>query len=219
MKRKLLTILLASVCAMSLLAGCGDTDSSKDEDTRTEDVDEEDDMDEEDVDDEDDEDDEMTEEDKVAADTQRCDDIRTAIQITLMDPAIVTDSEYKDVTSDGPVTYSSLEELCAKAEFPAFRQHISDLLYMSGNLDDISKEFMSSGARGQNVSIYIEANGTNIVVYIPGTDASANEGSYPCPNTNKEESCIYSGVLTPTVDATAVDNATTGDATGEDVFE
>ena len=86
MKRKLLTILLASVCAMSLLVACGDTDSSKSEESKTEDVEE------------DDEEDEMDEEDKVSADMQLCDTIRSGIQTVLMDPAIVTLNDYVSVT-------------------------------------------------------------------------------------------------------------------------
>ncbi len=209
MKRKILTILLASVCAMSLLAGCGDTDSSKDDDNRTEDVDDENDLDDEDnvddeknivdEDDEMDDEDEMTEEDKVAADTQICENIKNAILLTVSSPICASNDNYVDVSADGAAVYSSLEELCAKAEIPAFKQNICDILGISGNLDDISNSFISSGAKGQNVNIYITGQGvsSDVIVYIPGTDASANGSSNSYPSTAPSESCIYAGNIDP----------------------
>ena len=71
-----------------------------------------------------------------------------------------------------------------------------EFLGISGDIDDISEKFMSSGAKGKTVNIYISSKGNQIIVYIPGTDASAEEGSYPYPNSNKDESCIYSGTIT-----------------------
>ena len=136
----------------------------------------------------------------VSADTQVCDSVRTAVQTTIMDPAIVTDKTYVDVTSSAATTYSSIEALCTKATCSAFKTNMKDLLSCTtSNMDsELSGQLKSNNAKTAAASgfkIYLGPKGANIIVYLPTTDASGAKVSNAKPNTTTSSSCIYAGTL------------------------
>lgn len=135
----------------------------------------------------------------VSADTQICDSVRTAVQTTIMDPAIVTDKNYTDVTTAGQTTYASIDALCTKANIDAFKTNMADLLSTATTGIDgtLSDQLKSHGAKGTSFSIYLGSKGANIIVYLKGnTDASGAKQSNATPSTNTSSSCIYAGTLT-----------------------
>ncbi len=135
----------------------------------------------------------------VSADTQICDSVRTAMQTTVMDPAIVTDKNYTDVTSAIAVSYTSIDSVCSKATIAAFKTNVADLLSTgtSGIDATLQKQLKSNNAKSQTFSVYFGPNGSNIIVYLPSTDASgAKNTSAQTPATDTASSCIYAGTLT-----------------------
>ncbi len=137
----------------------------------------------------------------VSADTQVCDAVRTAVQTTIMDPAIVTDKTYVDVTSSTATTYSDIETLCGHAVCDAFRTNMADLLSCTTtNMDsELANQLKSSNAKTSATSgfnIYLGPKGADIVVYIPNTDASGAKNQNARPSTTSSRSCIYAGTIT-----------------------
>ncbi len=134
----------------------------------------------------------------VSADTQVCDSVRTAVQTTVMDPAIVTDKNYTDVTTAGVTCYTSIDSLCSRASINAFKQNMGDLLSTgTTNIDStLSSQLKSHDAKGQSFYIYMGSKGANIIVYIKSTDASGAKASNTKPSTTSSASCIYAGTLT-----------------------
>ena len=134
----------------------------------------------------------------VSADTQICDSVRTAIQTTIMDPAIVTDKNYTDVTTAAATKYASIDAICTKAGIDAFKQNIGDLLSTgTTNIDStLTDQLKSHDAKGKSFSIYLGPKGANIIVYLQNTDASGAKQSNATPSTTSSSSCIYAGTLT-----------------------
>jgi len=134
----------------------------------------------------------------VSADTQVCDSVRTAVQTTIMDPAVVTDKAYTDVTATTAKTYTSLASLCNAANCTSFKMNIASLLNVGTTAQDatLQKQLKSYNAKTQNFSIYLGPNGSNIIVYLKNTDASGSKKTNATPSTNSANSCIYAGTLT-----------------------
>ena len=136
----------------------------------------------------------------VSADTQICDAVRTAVQTTLMDPAIVTDKSYTDITGATAITVTGgIQALINSTHSSAFKKNIYDLLQVdtASSVDDVlAGQLKSSGAKTSTFNIYIGPNGSNIVVYLPNTDASgAKQTTLTKPNQTTASSCIYAGTL------------------------
>ncbi len=138
----------------------------------------------------------------VSADTQVCDSVRTAVQTTIMDPAIVTDRTYTDVTTASATSYGSIEALCAKtAGCAAFKTNMCDLLSCDSatSIDtQLAGQLKSNGAKSAATNgfvIYLGPKGSDIVVYLPGTDASGAKNGNPKPSTTSSKSCIYAGTI------------------------
>ena len=137
----------------------------------------------------------------VSADTQVCDSVRTAVQTTIMDPAIVTDKTYTDVTAATATSYANIEALCTKAGCAAFKTNMLDLLScQSGTAIDtqLANQLKSNGAKSAGTSgfvIYLGPKGADIIVYLPGTDASGAKQANAKPSTTSSKSCIYAGTL------------------------
>ena len=140
----------------------------------------------------------------VSADTQVCDSVRTAVQTTIMDPAIVTDKSYQDVTSSVATTYTDITALCTQATCSAFETNMRDLLSVpTGDIDStLGEQLKSHGAKaeatasGKGFKIYLGPKGADIIVYVPNTDASGAKNANPKPSTTSSKSCIYAGTLT-----------------------
>lgn len=49
----------------------------------------------------------------VSNDTQICDTVRTAVQTAMMDPSVITDKNYEDITSSSWTSYASISAVCA----------------------------------------------------------------------------------------------------------
>ena len=137
----------------------------------------------------------------VSADTQVCDSVRTAVQTTIMDPAIVTDKTYTDVTTNTETTYASLDTLISSAGAASFGTNIADLLSLSATTGTdalLQDQLKSAGtdAAGLAFNVYLGTNGSNIIVFLPGTDASgAKNTTLTEPSTETASSCIYAGTL------------------------
>lgn len=134
----------------------------------------------------------------VSADTQIADSVRTAVQTTIMDPAIVTDRNYTDVTTAGTTTYASIDALCTRAGIDAFKQNMGDLLQTGTTSIDstLSNQLKSHDAKGQSFCIYLGSKGANVIVYVKSTDASGAKANNSQPSTTSSASCIYAGTLT-----------------------
>ena len=134
----------------------------------------------------------------VSADTQICDSVRTAITTTMMDPAIVTDSTYVDISNPTTkVTVSGIENLITSTHCTAFGTNVRDLLQVTNNCDtELLAQLKSHGTDGTTFTIYIGPKGANIIVYLPSTDASgAKSTSLQTPNQTTASSCIYAGTI------------------------
>ncbi len=142
----------------------------------------------------------------VSADTQICDSVRTAVQTTVMDPAIVTDRTYKDVTASATTsagyTYSSVSALCGASGCSAFTKNIEELLSVTAgsNVDQtLAEQLKSHGAKDvakTGFRVHFGEKGSNIVVFIPNTDASgAKATTNTAPSTTTANSCIYAGTI------------------------
>ena len=135
----------------------------------------------------------------VSADTQICDSVRTAMQTTVMDPAIVTDKNYTDVTTAAATSYASVDDVCTRANIDAFKTNVGDLLSTgTAGIDTIlQKQLKSNNAKSQTFHVYFGPKGANIIVYLPNTDASgAKSTSNAAPTNDTASSCIYAGTLT-----------------------
>lgn len=131
----------------------------------------------------------------VSNDTQICDTVRTAVQTAMMDPSVITDAAYEDVTGGASgATYASIAAINTAAGTTKFADSINDSLGVpaGGTADAFLKTQMkSSGAKGTGVCT-IEINTTSVIVYIPGTDNSGKKQSYSTPSTTAG-SCVYAG--------------------------
>ena len=142
----------------------------------------------------------------VSADTQICDSVRTAVQTTIMDPAIVTDKTYTDITSIAGTTgktWTSVDSVCHDATCSAFTTNMEDLLSVAAGTgidDTLGAQLKSSGAKtqatGTGFSVYVGPKGANIIVFLPNTDASgAKQTGLTTPNSVTASSCIFAGTL------------------------
>ena len=132
----------------------------------------------------------------VSADVQICDSVRTAVTTTMMDPAVVTDPAYTDVSASAIKSYTSIASLCNTAVASSFTKNINDLLGTTTPDTTLLAQMKSHGAKASNFVIWLDVNGANVIVYLPGTDMSGAKNANSKPTTNKSTSAIYAGTLT-----------------------
>ena len=133
----------------------------------------------------------------VSNDTQICDTVRTAVQTAMMDPSVITDKNYEDITAATATTYSSIAAVCTQAACQKFTDSINDSLGVpSGTTADafIKTQMKSSGAKSPAANnCSIEINTTSIIVYIPNTDNSGKKTTGLTLPSTSNSSCIYAG--------------------------
>jgi len=134
----------------------------------------------------------------VSNDTQICDTVRTAVQTAMMDPSVITDKNYEDITQATATTYASIAAVCTKANTQKFTDSINDSLGVPSTAASadafIKTQMKSNGAKSPAANnCSIEINTTSIIVYIPNTDNSGKKtAGLTTPNTSAS-SCIYAG--------------------------
>lgn len=130
----------------------------------------------------------------VSNDTQICDTVRTAVQTAMMDPSVITDKNYEDITSSSWTSYASISAVCAKSSCSKFTESINDSLGVPSGSDAdtfLKTQMKSKGAKTTGVCT-VEINTTSIIVYIPGTDNSGKKSAISLPSTSSS-SCVYAG--------------------------